>query len=332
MGNFFDNIKDIKNNPFAKKKVVANNEDKKEVTAPAPDPVTEETTAEKLARIKKNGTAQDRINSIVAAVAKATEDKEKAKTDNVFAKKKEETPTEVTVDTDEVKDEPEDVKVQEEVNEVEVTIEQAIEEEVVEEKPKKKTTRKTKKTAVVGSGTEATTNKFELNYDIMGEKMSYDDIVSYVRDYYLENDWQSIEDEINTRVSEMVIAPDMNSATLLELLANIDMLNSDIQMQIRRDRQFMDSVTNKEFGVAIGIKLQNSYGTNIQERNRSGLMALTQVPVGNKKVNYLYGIAVATMRLSFLENVSKQLDYKRQMCITVAANLKIENSLSAAHA
>lgn len=328
MNNFFNNIKDIKNNPFAKKKAVVKDEVKvEEAAVTTPDPVTEETTEEKLARIKKNGTAQDRVNSIIAAVAKAS------KKDNEPA---EETPVKVdkSVDNTEVDspaEAPNDEIPTEEASE-ETKEEKPVEAEVVEEKPKRKT-RKTKTTkAVTGSGTEATSNKFVLNYDIMGEKMSYDDITSSVRDYYLDNGWQEIEDEINTRLSEMIIAPDMNSATLLELLANIDMLNTDVQMQIRRDKQFMDSVTNKEFGVATGIKLQNAVGTNEQERRRSGFVALTQVPVGDKKVNYLYGIAVATMRLSFLENVSKQLDYKRQMCITVAGNLKIENSLSAAHA
>lgn len=343
MSNFFDNIKDIKNNPFAKKKVVQVD------GAATPDPTTE-SVEEKLERIKKNGTAQERVNSIAEAVATLAASKEKPRkrinVDAMFASMKKEAA--VKEEAEAAKEEPVAAVEEKEIPAADTPVEEVQEEptehpkeevevkpepeETAEEKPKKRTRRtKAKAETTTGSGTEVTTNKFVYNYDVLGEKVSYDEMLEINRDYLQDSSWQDIEDEINSRLSDMVIAPDMNSASLLELLANIDVLNTDIQMQLRRDRQFYDTLTNKDFGIAMAIKLQNCVGSNDQERRRNGFMALKQVPVGDKKVDYLYAINAAAMRLSFLENVSRQLDYKRQMCITVAANLKIENSLSATH-
>jgi hypothetical protein len=221
---------------------------------------------------------------------------------------------------------------------------EAAEEEVqtaeAEEKPKKRRRRRSKKTEAEEptepeqaeekpESKEIHVHEYVNNYDILGKKVSYDEMAGAVMDYFVDDEWKNTQDELNKKLSDIRIEPDMNPGTLKYALADLNNLNDEIALVYIEQKQLLDTLTDKEFGAATALMAMNQKGANAEERKANGFMALTHADFGDaKNVNLIALINAVKARFVFLNSLTKRIQYKSNLCITMSSAIKMENSMS----
>ena len=146
-------------------------------------------------------------------------------------------------------------------------------------------------------------------------------------DYFIEDEWKKIQDELDGKIKDIRIEPDMNPGTLKYVLAELNNLNDEIAAAYVEQKQLLEALTNKEFGAAVCLFAMSSRGSNSEERKANGFAALTHAKYGDNEVDLISLINATKMRLLFLDNISKRIQYKSNICITMSSAIKMEQSL-----
>lgn len=209
-----------------------------------------------------------------------------------------------------------------------------------EKKPEKEPVKKTKKTIkkakateeaaekpAVGEGSEIQAHQFVQNYDILGQKFNYDEMAGQVLDYFEDDKWKETEDHLRDEMDKIRIEPDMNPGTLKYALAALCNLNDELSVIYDEQKKLLDALCDKDFGVAVAYQTVHGTGSNVDERKRNGFIALSHAKVGDHEVNYIAMIAAMKIRFAFLNNLSKRIQYKSNLCITMSGAIKMEQGL-----
>ena len=289
--------------------------------------VQEETAAvvEEVKNEEKTMSLQEKAEAIVAEKLRNTEETAKP----AEGEKKPEAVEEDTAVKEDTVKKPEEAKpVPEEEQKEEKAEETAtVEETETEEKPKKRRRRKSKKEETTSSA-EIKVHEFVGNYDILGKKVSFDEMSGAVMDYFLDDEWKDTQDELTKELNDIRIEPDMNPGTLKYALASLNNLNDKIASIFTEQKQLLDSLTDKEFGAATALLAMNSRGANAEERKANGFAALSHAKFGGEEeVNLIALINAVKMRFVFLNSLSKRIQYKSNICITMSSAIKMEQSL-----
>lgn len=171
-------------------------------------------------------------------------------------------------------------------------------------------------------------HEYVANYDILGKKVSYDDMAGAVMDYFIDDDWKATQDSLTEKMNNIRIEPDMNPGTLKYALAELNNLNDEISAVYVEQKQLLDVLTDKEFGAATALLAMNSRGSNSEERKANGFAALTHAKFGGEEeVNLIALINAVKARFVFLNSLSKRIQYKSNTCITMSGAMKMEQSL-----
>ena len=302
----------------AAKEAKENTEEVKDVKRLSLQEKAEALVAEKLKENKAEETPAAKEEAPAqkeAPVAEETPAKEEAPAEEATPAKEEET-------AEEVKEEPEEKpkktrrrrKVKKE-EEAEAPAENKAEEEEKEEKTAKKQN-------------DIKVHEYVANYDILGKKVSYDDMAGAVMDYFIDDDWKATQDDLTEKMNNIRIEPDMNPGTLKYALAELNNLNDEISAVYVEQKQLLDVLTDKEFGAATALLAMNSRGSNSEERKANGFAALTHAKFGGEEeVNLIALINAVKARFVFLNSLSKRIQYKSNTCITMSGAMKMEQSL-----
>jgi hypothetical protein len=171
-------------------------------------------------------------------------------------------------------------------------------------------------------------HEYVANYDILGKKVSYDDMAGAVMDYFIDDDWKATQDDLTEKMNNIRIEPDMNPGTLKYALAELNNLNDEISAVYVEQKQLLDVLTDKEFGAATALLAMNSRGSNSEERKANGFAALTHAKFGGEEeVNLIALINAVKARFVFLNSLAKRIQYKSNTCITMSGAMKMEQSL-----
>ena len=162
------------------------------------------------------------------------------------------------------------------------------------------------------------------NVDILGMDMTYDDAAALVLSQFTTDNWNEFEDNLTKQLTDIRIEADMNAGTLKEILADLDCVKTQTLIPLIQNRKLVEALGDKDWGALRALKKANSSGSNVQQREANGLLALTKADIGGQTINYIAVITAAKMRLVFLEAINNLVDYKRSTCITMSAGLKIE--------
>ena len=195
--------------------------------------------------------------------------------------------------------------------EAEETKEEAPAEEEPEEKPKKRRRRKTaakkeeeeETPAEPAKKAEVKVHEYVNNYDILGKKVSYEQMAGTVMDYFIDDEWKATQEELTKKMNDIRIEPDMNPGTLKYALAELNNLNDEIALALIEQKQLLDTLTDKEFGAATA-----KFGDD-------------------EEVNLIALINAVKARFAFLNSLSKRIQYKSNTCITMSGAMKMEQSL-----
>ena len=286
-----------------------------------------------LSRLKgnkeENKTLQEKANAVVEEVVKNSK---MAETDTVNGETEEKNDLKTkTKEEKDTRDNPTEEKTAEDDSTEEESHEE-VDEKETEEKPKKRGRRKkaeetSKDDKEKEKPSDIRAAKYEQNYDILGQKVNYDEMMEIILDFFGEDDWQETEETLHKKLSEIRIEPDMNPGTLKYALAALNGLYDEVAILYDNQQKILTALADKNIGAAVAYKNIHSVGNNAEERERNGLLALTQAKIGEKTVNYIAIIAAARVRNVFLNNFIDRIKYKSNICITMSGAIKMEQSL-----
>ena len=112
---------------------------------------------------------------------------------------------------------------------------------------------------------------------------------------------------------------------MLLVSSELDSLHSYIHDKFMETKTALDNLTNKEDGVLTVIKATNAKGSNETERKASGVTAAQKYKIGKNTVDLFQLIAETRGRYNFLDGILKQIQFKKELLITVSSALKVLN-------
>ena len=278
------------------------------------------------------------------------EKKESGVKQQIIKPAKEET-IEAKIEEDSVKEtENQEEPVASEENSKEVTVEEdskeeAVEEEakeeakqkVVEEQPKKKRTRRKKAeieadkaNQVSESNEETDSESIVENYSDSDHITDYETAVNAISSQIVDPEWEELKQDLAESVNAINITADINVAGVKNALADLNSVYQKAWYEFQAVKTKYNELAGKEpDGLIRQIKRLNGTGNNAESRERAGILACKNYkPNGSDEVVDLYSLfSIVSERYIFLEAVINNIEFKRNLLITMNGLLKLENDL-----
>lgn len=154
---------------------------------------------------------------------------------------------------------------------------------------------------------------------------SFDNVIDFFANPIADPDWENLKTEILTRIDGIKIKSNIPPNVVLLVSSELDSLHSYIHDKFMETKTALDNLTNKEDGVLTVIKATNAKGSNETERKASGVTAAQKYKIGKNTVDLFQLIAETRGRYNFLDGILKQIQFKKELLITVSSALKVLN-------
>lgn len=223
------------------------------------------------------------------------------------------------------------------------TAEEVKAEEVTEEieQPKKKRTRRSKAQIEADALNASENEKTEtITCDSVSETsevrnnstVSFSEAVNAFRSFSADAEWVEYKNDIEKAYEAINITPDINSAMLVGIINQLSNLRDRIWNQHQYYKNQFDQLSSKEpEGVIERIKRINVNETanNDMARKKSGIAACMNYKTENGDTINLYDLLdEVRARYYFLNAIMSNIEFKKNLLITISSALKIENGLS----
>lgn len=154
---------------------------------------------------------------------------------------------------------------------------------------------------------------------------SFNNVIDFFANPIADPDWEDLKNEILTRIDGIKIKSNIPPNVVLLVSSELDSLHSYIHDKFMETKTALDNLTNKEDGVLTVIKATNAKGSNETERKASGVTAAQKYKIGKNTVDLFQLIAETRGRYNFLDGILKQIQFKKELLITVSSALKVLN-------
>lgn len=154
---------------------------------------------------------------------------------------------------------------------------------------------------------------------------SFNNVIDFFANPIADPDWENLKTEILTRIDGIKIKSNIPPNVVLLVSSELDSLHSYIHDKFMETKTALDNLTNKEDGVLTVIKATNAKGSNETERKASGVTAAQKYKIGKNTVDLFQLIAETRGRYNFLDGILKQIQFKKELLITVSSALKVLN-------
>ena len=154
---------------------------------------------------------------------------------------------------------------------------------------------------------------------------SFNNVIDFFANPIADPDWEDLKNEILTRIDGIKIKSNIPPNVVLLISSELDSLHSYIHDKFMETKTALDNLTNKEDGVLTVIKATNAKGSNETERKASGVTAAQKYKIGKNTVDLFQLIAETRGRYNFLDGILKQIQFKKELLITVSSALKVLN-------
>lgn len=209
---------------------------------------------------------------------------------------------------------------------------------LAEETPKEETTSEEEKVApttdktisdakeeLVVDEVEKETVSYEKTDKSKSKGDSFNNVIDFFANPIADPDWEDLKTEILTRIDGIKIKSNIPPNVVLLVSSELDSLHSYIHDKFMETKTALDNLTNKEDGVLTVIKATNAKGSNETERKASGVTAAQKYKIGKNTVDLFQLIAETRGRYNFLDGILKQIQFKKELLITVSSALKVLN-------
>lgn len=154
---------------------------------------------------------------------------------------------------------------------------------------------------------------------------SFNNVIDFFANPIADPDWEDLKNEILTRIDGIKIKSNIPPNVVLLVSSELDSLHSYIHDKFMETKTALDNLTNKEDGILTVIKATNAKGSNETERKASGVTAAQKYKIGKNTVDLFQLIAETRGRYNFLDGILKQIQFKKELLITVSSALKVLN-------
>lgn len=154
---------------------------------------------------------------------------------------------------------------------------------------------------------------------------SFNNVIDFFSNPIADPDWEALKNEILTRIDGIKIKSNIPPNVVLLVSSELDSLHSYIHDKFMETKTALDNLTNKEDGVLTVIKATNAKGSNETERKANGVTAAQKYKIGKNTVDLFQLIAETRGRYNFLDGILKQIQFKKELLITVSSALKVLN-------
>lgn len=154
---------------------------------------------------------------------------------------------------------------------------------------------------------------------------SFNNVIDFFANPIADPDWEALKNEILTRIDGIKIKSNIPPNVVLLVSSELDSLHSYIHDKFMETKTALDNLTNKEDGVLTVVKATNAKGSNETERKASGVTAAQKYKIGKNTVDLFQLIAETRGRYNFLDGILKQIQFKKELLITVSSALKVLN-------
>lgn len=225
-------------------------------------------------------------------------------------------------DTADMKEDSLDLLAEETTEEVAPTTEEKVEEKVA---PATDETISDAKEELVVDEVEKETVSCEKTDKSKSKGDSFNNVIDFFANPIADPDWEDLKNEILTRIDGIKIKSNIPPNVVLLVSSELDSLHSYIHDKFMETKTALDNLTNKEDGVLTVIKATNAKGSNETERKASGVTAAQKYKIGKNTVDLFQLIAETRGRYNFLDGILKQIQFKKELLITVSSALKVLN-------
>lgn len=154
---------------------------------------------------------------------------------------------------------------------------------------------------------------------------SFNNVIDFFSNPIADPDWEALKNEILTRIDGIKIKSNIPPNVVLLVSSELDSLHSYIHDKFMETKTALDNLTNKEDGVLTVVKATNAKGSNETERKAFGITAAQKYKIGKNTVDLFQLIAETRGRYNFLDGILKQIQFKKELLITVSSALKVLN-------
>ena len=225
-------------------------------------------------------------------------------------------------DTADMKEDSLDLLAEETTEEVAPATEEKVEEKVA---PATDETISDAKEELVVDEVEKETVSCEKTDKSKSKGDSFNNVIDFFANPIADPDWEDLKTEILTRIDGIKIKSNIPPNVVLLVSSELDSLHSYIHDKFMETKTALDNLTNKEDGVLTVIKATNAKGSNETERKASGVTAAQKYKIGKNTVDLFQLIAETRGRYNFLDGILKQIQFKKELLITVSSALKVLN-------
>lgn len=225
-------------------------------------------------------------------------------------------------DTADMKEDSLDLLAEETTEEVAPVVEEKVEEKVVSATDE---TISDAKEELVVDEVEKETVSCEKTDKSKSKGDSFNNVIDFFANPIADPDWEDLKTEILTRIDGIKIKSNIPPNVVLLVSSELDSLHSYIHDKFMETKTALDNLTNKEDGVLTVIKATNAKGSNETERKASGVTAAQKYKIGKNTVDLFQLIAETRGRYNFLDGILKQIQFKKELLITVSSALKVLN-------
>lgn len=225
-------------------------------------------------------------------------------------------------DTADMKEDSLDLLAEENPEEVAPATEEKVEEKVA---PATDETISDAKEELVVDEVEKETVSCEKTDKSKSKGDSFNNVIDFFANPIADPDWEDLKTEILTRIDGIKIKSNIPPNVVLLVSSELDSLHSYIHDKFMETKTALDNLTNKEDGVLTVIKATNAKGSNETERKASGVTAAQKYKIGKNTVDLFQLIAETRGRYNFLDGILKQIQFKKELLITVSSALKVLN-------
>lgn len=215
-----------------------------------------------------------------------------------------------------------DLLAEETIEEVAPAVEEKVEEKVA---PATDETISDAKEELIVDEVEKETVSCEKTDKSKSKGDSFNNVIDFFANPIADPDWEDLKNEILTRIDGIKIKSNIPPNVVLLISSELDSLHSYIHDKFMETKTALDNLTNKEDGVLTVIKATNAKGSNETERKASGVTAAQKYKIGKNTVDLFQLIAETRGRYNFLDGILKQIQFKKELLITVSSALKVLN-------
>lgn len=223
----------------------------------------------------------------------------------------------------------------------EKSVEESVEEKIPEVKEetisveapaeKKKRGRKTKvqEEKEESAAEESSSNSF-INVKFAPSSIKLNDLKKTFAVNFEDEAWEKKKEELEKRVDNIRIEPDINLGSVRILLAQCTNLYSDLKSQQRSNKTFYTALCDKNLGILERQKQVNAFGKNTEDRKKNSILSCEQFKLkdsDNKEYN-IYDMAMVIQdRVDAINDMLDDVKQKKETLISYLAVLKIENGM-----